>query len=302
MYTIDTRILVLDSPNNSRYSLVFIILNILQSMSSVVRQTIKKLKKKQLPEELEDIIIAERPLQIMIGFYKDGQHQRTPLAATMRTPGDDFNLVAGWLFAEGIVASANDLIQIQFLGNEDTVLAELSPTVAFNPKDHQRQFPITSACGWCGRDHLDNEAPVVLPQTLSASETLIMSLPGILREGQGLFSSTGGAHAIALVNQSGEVIIRGEDVGRHNAMDKVLGAMLRSKQMPLHNYVAIFSGRLGYELAQKSLVAGIQIICSIGAPSSAALELADAYGMTVCGFVREDGFNLYCGANRIKEA
>ena len=85
-------------------------------------------------------------------------------------------------------------------------------------------------------------------------------------------------------------------------MDKVLGAMLRSKQMPLHNYVAIFSGRLGYELAQKSLVAGIQIICSIGAPSSAALELADAYGMTVCGFVREDGFNLYCGANRIKEA
>jgi len=120
-----------------------------------------------------------------------------------------------------------------------------------------------------------------------------------LREGQGLFSATGGAHAIAVVDASGKLVLRCEDVGRHNAMDKMLGAMLRNGQLPLHQYIAVFSGRLGYELAQKSLAGGIQILCSIGAPSSAALELAEAYGMTVCGFVRPDGFNLYCGAERI---
>lgn len=271
-------------------------------MPATTTLSIHRFKTRHPIQILEDTIIVESPLEIVIGYTANGKRHKAPIAATMRTPGDDFNLVSGWLFAEGVIHVPSDLLQVKYLGNTDTVLAELAPTVAFHPEENQRRFPISSACGWCGRDANTDEAPNVIPHSLQVSSTLICTLPGILREGQGLFSITGGAHAIALVDASGQLVLRSEDVGRHNAMDKMLGAMLRQGKLPLHQNIAIFSGRLGYELAQKSLVGGIQIICSIGAPSSAALELADAYGMTVCGFVRPDGFNLYCGSSRIFEA
>lgn len=260
-----------------------------------------RFRKNLPPTAVNDTVLVEASLEIVVGYSAHGSRHRTPIAATMRTPGDDFNMVAGWLLAEGIISRASDLLQVKYLGDSDTVLADLSPKVVFNPDENRRQFPISSACGWCGRYANEGETPTVLQRDLRVSQALICQLPELLREGQGLFSSTGGAHAVGLVNQDGTLVLRCEDVGRHNALDKMLGAMLRSDKLPLNRHIAIFSGRFGYELAQKSLVAGLQVVCSIGAPSSAALELAQAYGMTVCGFVRHDGFNLYCGAERIIE-
>ncbi len=268
-------------------------------MPSTTTHRIQCFKNQQPAQSLDDTVVVEAPLEIVIGYSAQGKRHRAPIAATMRTPGDDFNLVSGWLFAEGVVGQPEDLIQVKYLGNTDTVLVELSPNVVFNPEENQRRFPISSACGWCGRDANTGESPNILPNSLRVSSELICRLPALLREGQGLFSATGGAHAIALVDAVGNLLRRCEDVGRHNAMDKLLGAMLREGQLPLQQHIAVFSGRLGYELAQKSLAGGMQVVCSIGAPSSAALELAEAYGMTVCGFVRAEGFNLYCGKTRI---
>jgi len=248
---------------------------------------------------IEDHIIVEAPLEMVIGYTAAGKRQKVPIAATMRTPGDDFNLVAGWLFAEGVIHQPTDLLQVKYLGTTDVVLADLAPHVVFHPEKNERRFPISSACGWCGRDANSDEAPGILPHSIQVSPALITSLPALLRDGQGQFSATGGAHAVALLDAKGQLVLRCEDVGRHNAVDKLLGAMLRSGQIPLKEHIAVFSGRLGYELVQKSLVGGIQILCALGAPSSAAIELAEAYGMTVCGFVRTEGFNLYCGAERI---
>lgn len=268
-------------------------------MSSTHTRSILRIKKQYAAIPVNDVVITESPLEIVIGHTDHGKRRRTPIAATMRTPGDDFNLVAGWLFAENIIREPGDLLQLKYSGTTDMVLAELAPHVVFHPEENIRRFPISSACGWCGRDANTGEMPNVLPNSLQIPSQLIMTLPEILREGQGLFNTTGGAHAIALVNATGQLVLRCEDVGRHNAMDKLVGAMFQAGCLPMSQHLAIFSGRLGYELAQKSLAAGLQIICSIGAPSSAALELADAYGMTVCGFVRAEGFNIYCGASRI---
>ena len=272
------------------------------SMSDTVIRPIVRIKPSQEPNAVDDCIIVEAPLEIQIGYTAFGKRHRVPLATTLRTPGDDFNLVAGWLLAEGIIFSPSDLHQIRYRGNSDIVLAELSPTVSFNPEEQQRRFPISSACGWCGRrDNTDAPAQVI-PHSLNVSSDCIVTLPKVLRNGQGLFSATGGAHAVALTDAFGTLRIRCEDVGRHNALDKLLGAMFRDKKLPLHDSIAVFSGRLGHELVQKAVSGGIQILCSIGAPSSAALEMADAYGITVCGFVRQDGFNLYCGPERIIQA
>jgi FdhD protein len=266
---------------------------------ATIQHPVQRIRAHQL-STFEDTVLVEAPLEIVIGYSAQGKRHKTPIATTMRTPGDDFNLVAGWLLAEGIVHAPTDLVQLKYLRNTDTVLAALAPHVAFDPVANLRQFPISSACGWCGRDAYELEQPTLVPHTLTVPADLIRQLPDILRAGQGLFSQTGGAHAVALLDGNGQLLLRCEDVGRHNALDKLIGTQWRQQQLPLRQHLAIFSGRLGYELVQKSLVAGIQILCSIGAPSSAALDLAVAHNITVCGFVRPDGFNLYCGAERIQ--
>ncbi len=250
--------------------------------------------------EITDTIIAEMPLEIVIGHGPAGARAHSAVASTLRTPGDDFNLVAGWLFAEGIIAGPKDLSGIRYGDNTDMVVAELSPGTAYDEASHLRRFPISSACGWCGRFKDRGEAPNIIPKNMRVQASVICLMPEILRSGQGLFDSTGGAHAVAVTDASGQYILRCEDVGRHNAMDKLTGSFLRAGKLPLSGHIVVFSGRLGYELIQKSLAAGVQIVCSLGAPSSAALELAEAYGITVCGFVKATGFNLYCGDDRIQ--
>ena len=215
---------------------------------STITHTIQRIKALRPTQTLEDTIIVEAPLEIIIGYTENGKRKKTPIAATMRTPGDDFNLVAGWLFAEGIIQGPAELLQIKYLGNTDTVLAELAPSVVFHPEENLRRFPISSACGWCGRDANTAESPQVLPHSLQVSSALICTLPGILREGQGLFSATGGAHAIALVDVSGQLILRSEDVGRHNALDKVIGAACKQNMLPLSDTLLLLSGRASFEL------------------------------------------------------
>lgn len=268
--------------------------------TGIVRKEIIRYKPGTGRQEMADVVVAETPLEIVIGHGPAGARKHSNIASTMRTPGDDFNLVAGWLYSEGIIGCAADLSGIRYGDHTDMIIAELSPGTAYDETSHLRRFPISSACGWCGRFKDRGELPNIIPRNMLVPASLVCRLPATLRSGQGLFGATGGAHAVALVDTNGEVLIRCEDVGRHNAMDKLTGTMLRSGRLPLSGYLVVFSGRLGYELVQKSLAASVQIVCSLGAPSSAALELAEAYGITVCGFVKESGFNIYCGEARIQ--
>lgn len=270
-------------------------------------------------QEKEDSIVDESPLQIVIAYGPAHTRKREILSVTMRTPGDDFNMVTGFLFCEGIVQHASDILSIKYIGNpaddglqENTVLVELAVHILFSIDDKKRNFISATACGFCGKTNADAIAQQVFPplsNTFQIQSGNLYRLPGLLNASQNLFMQTGGTHAVCLIKLScspplgelegAELVHVCEDVGRHNAMDKLVGAMLRKNLLPLNNCLVLFSGRLGYELVQKSLMAGIPIACAIGAPSSLAVELAEENGMALVGFLRETSFNIYCGAERI---
>jgi FdhD protein len=258
---------------------------------------------------VNDRIVNESPLQIMITYGNTTERKTENLSVTMRTQGDDFNLVRGFLFCEGIIKKSSDVISMKHIGtpegtpDENMLLVELAPHVSFSGTDKKRNFIASSACGFCGKSGSD----ITSQQNVSASAynevkvkaSIIYKLPSLLQSSQGLFNTTGGAHAVALSNTEGEIIYISEDVGRHNAMDKMVGAMLTQNALPLKNNIVLFSGRLSYELVQKSLAAGIPIVCAIGAPTTLAIELAEENAMTVIGFLKSKSFNIYCGAQRI---
>ncbi|WP_153797221.1 formate dehydrogenase accessory sulfurtransferase FdhD [Foetidibacter luteolus] len=257
-----------------------------------------------------DNIIAESPLQIILVHGPALNRQKELLSVTMRTPGEDFNLVTGFLFCEGIIQQATDILSARFVGNpgdedlqENTIEVSLAPHVLFNAVERKRNFIASSACGFCGKttDDLVKQKAVFKPvgTGFQINASVIGALPALLQSSQGLFSNTGGAHAVALVNNTGQILQVAEDVGRHNAMDKLAGYLLKQQMLPLHNNLLLFSGRLSYELVQKSLMAGAPMLCSIGAPTSLAIELAGDYGLTVIGFVKNNSFNIYCGAEKI---
>ncbi|HYV90192.1 MAG TPA: formate dehydrogenase accessory sulfurtransferase FdhD [Chitinophagales bacterium] len=256
-----------------------------------------------------DIVIKEAPLEIAIAFGAAGNRKREILSVTMRTPGDDFNMVTGFLFAEHIIHRSSEIVSIRFTGNydeeslqENSLLVELSPEVKVDLSE-RKKFLTNSACGFCGRGAFDisqNEG-VYVPWASDKkifAETLYQ-LPNLLQSSQGLFAETGGSHAVALLTVEGTLEKIFEDVGRHNAMDKLIGFMLKQQSIPLTDRIALFSGRLSYELVQKSLAAGIPVVCSIGAPTSLAIELASDYNMTVIGFLKKDRMNIYCGEEKI---
>ena len=271
------------------------------------RRTVLRFNEASGFQSVEDDVATEAPLSVILVYGETGVRQKTALYVTMRTPGDDFDLARGLLFSEGVIQSAADIVQIRYAGHTDALAIELAPHVPPPPENFQRYFTTNAACGICGKKQVDTEdlVPVVLPRQNGfwrAKE--ICAMPALLAQNQRFFASTGGVHAVGLVFREvgeGPSIVVCEDVGRHNAMDKLIGAMLRQNALPLHNCAAIFSGRLSYELTQKAAAAGIPALCSIGAPSSIAIETAEAYGMTVAGFVRATGFNLYCGAWRVRE-
>jgi len=256
-----------------------------------------------------DVVIRESPLEIIIAYGPAGNRKKEVLSVTMRTPGDDFSLVTGFLFAEHIIHRASDILSIKFTGNyeeealqENALLVELAPAVKVDFSE-RKKFLTNSACGFCGRGAFDVGAAEGVTIPFAGDEKILAEtlykLPSLLQSSQGLFAETGGSHAVALLNFEGKLLKIFEDVGRHNAMDKLIGSMLKQGSIPLTNRIALFSGRLSYELVQKSLAAGIPVVCSIGAPTSLAIELAADYNMTVIGFLKRDRMNIYSGAERI---
>lgn len=236
-----------------------------------------------------------------------------PVTVTMRTPGDDFELAAGLLFAEGIVANRAQLSRIEYCVECEGSAAQQYNivTVVTAPGKMAdffipgRTFGMTSACGLCGRERIDEiERRGIEPvrSNLTVSHELITSLPDRLREAQGLFDSTGGLHAAGLFDGSGNLLVLREDVGRHNAVDKAIGWAFLEDRLPLSEAILMISGRGSFEIVQKAVAAGIPIVCAVSAPSSLAVDLARQFDQTLIGFLRGSRFNIYSSANRIELA
>ena len=264
---------------------------------------ITKVNNSSFYSNVQDCIVNESPLQIILTYGTTTQKKTEPLSVTMRTPDDDFHLVTGFLFCEGIIKNASDILSLKHIDAEkNTLLVELSPDVIFNSDEKKRNFIASSACGFCGKTINDVSAQNIstsINNEIKISAFTLYKLPSLLRTSQSLFTETGGAHAVALVSTNGEIIQINEDVGRHNAMDKLVGAMLNKNALPLSDYILLFSGRLGYELVQKAVAAGISVICSIGAPTSLAVEVAQQNNITIVGFLKNESFNIYCCGQRI---
>ena len=268
--------------------------------------TITKVNDDSVSSVTQDKIVNESPLQIIVEYGNVNNRQTEDLSVTMRTQGDDYNLVRGFLFCEGIIKKSSDIVSIKHatpanILDEDTVLVELSPEILFNPNDKKRNFIASSACGFCGKSINDIESQTIssINSDIKIYASVLYDLPASLKSSQGLFSETGGAHAVALVNAKGEIINISEDVGRHNALDKLIGWGLLNQQLPFHDKVLMVSGRASYELLQKCYVAGAPIFCAVSAPSSLAVEVAERFGITLIGFLRGNRFNIYTGIERI---
>lgn len=265
-----------------------------------------------------DILAVEEPLEIRLGFEKDGKLTHRAISITMRTPGNDAELAAGFLFTEGIIHSPDQVKQIRHCGlkigkqrsvldrvvalNSNTIRVHLNNGFDVDLKKLERHFYTTSSCGVCGKSSIEALATGVKKLTandIHINYDLIHLLPEKLRASQDVFDQTGGLHASALFNTKGELEIVREDVGRHNALDKVIGAKFIAGELPLSDKILLVSGRASFELVQKALMAGIPILAAVGAPSSLAVELASEYGMTLIGFVRGRRFNIYSGSGRI---
>ncbi|MEP6993498.1 MAG: formate dehydrogenase accessory sulfurtransferase FdhD [Acidobacteriota bacterium] len=248
----------------------------------------------------EDCVTVEEPMEIRIG----GQ----TLAVTMRTPGHDYDLAAGWLVTEGVVSRPEEIVRIEHCREtrsaeeEGNVVLVRTTAQAGAHLDRARRMLLTSSsCGLCGKGSIESirgQFPAVDSPVVVAAEVLL-SLPEKLRRAQTTFGQTGGLHAAGIFTASGALIAAREDVGRHNAVDKVIGHLFREGRLPLSESVLCVSGRASFEIVQKALAAGIPIVAAVSAPSSLAIDLARSSGMTLAGFLREKGFNLYSGEARV---
>jgi len=252
--------------------------------------------------EVEDELAVEEPLEIQLGWQEPTGYAQKNISVTMRTPGNDAELAAGFLFTEGIVQHIDQIHHI--LPQENRVLVTLKPGVVPLLQQAERNFFTTSSCGVCGKTGIDaiKTVPVITQQrsTLVAPAGLFYGLQHTLQQKQVVFESTGGLHAAGLFNLQGDCVLLREDVGRHNAVDKIIGAALQNGQFPLHQFILLLSGRAGFELIQKAVMAGIQVIAAVGAPSSLAVQLAIEHDITLIGFLRENRFNVYSGAHRVQ--
>jgi FdhD protein len=262
-------------------------------------------------ESCSDRVAVEEPLEIRLAYGPTGQRTQRSVSVTMRTPGDDGELAVGFLLSEGIVRTASDLEGVRPCGPavgpqklHNVVRVDLKPDVAVDLKRLERHFYTTSSCGVCGKTSLEalavGEAPTIDPERPTIAAAVVHALPDKLRLAQAVFERTGGLHAAALFDAAGELLCVREDVGRHNAVDKVVGAQLRAGRLPGRDLILFVSGRASFELMQKALMAGIPILAAVGAPSSLAVELAERFHMTLLGFVRNGRFNVYSGGGRLR--
>jgi FdhD protein len=253
-----------------------------------------------------DSLATEEPLEIRISI---AGRSRT-VAVTMRTPGADFELAVGFLFGEGVIARPDQVVGVSYCKDTDLpaeqlyniVIVELDPTNEPDLRPLDRHFYTSSACGVCGKANLEAIAlrgTTKVDDAVTVDPNVLSSLPDKLGQVQAVFSSTGGLHAAALFTSQGELIGSREDVGRHNALDKLIGWSLLDDRIPLRGQIVMVSGRSSYELAQKCVTAGVPILCSVSAPSSLAVDVANEFGMTLVGFLRGDRFNVYAGSDRV---
>ena len=260
-----------------------------------------------IPLSDSDTLAVEEPLEIRLEYGADHKRIKKSISITMRTPGHDFELAVGFLFTEGILRDRKQLRNVQFCGPSGNVVrVEIQPEVDFDLKKLERHFYTSSSCGVCGKasiealriqsSYVGENGHLNQPQVSSQQ---IHELPKRLRLHQGVFDATGGLHACAIFNTDGQLLQVREDVGRHNALDKLLGHYFLQNVMPLNQNILLVSGRASFELVQKAAMAGVKIFAAVGAPSSLAVELAKESNMTLLGFVRDQRFNIYSGAERI---
>ncbi len=255
--------------------------------------------------EIADDLATEEPLEIRLA----GAAVTKSVAVTMRTPGNDFELAAGFLFSEGVVRSREEITTISYCIDPEidreqqynivnvTLAGENVPAL----ERLERHFTINSACGVCGKatiEALQTRAGRI-EDSVQIDARILETLPERMRQAQRVFAATGGLHAAALFDERAQLLALREDVGRHNAVDKVLGWAFMQARLPLHGCMLLVSGRASFELVQKSIVAGIPILCAVSAPSSLAVRLADAFGLTLIGFLRQERANVYTGRGRI---
>ena len=256
-----------------------------------------------------DVVPTEEPMEVRIVYMNRELPQERSVSVTMRTPGNNFELAAGFLLTEGVIQDKDDVARISYCTDPDIeqeyniVNVYLRSDVEFDPEHLTRNFYTTSSCGVCGRSSLEalrlRGSPTVALGKPMVQAEVISRLPERLREGQSLFEKTGGLHAAGLFDAAGNLVTLREDVGRHNAMDKLIGHHLMKGDLPLSDYLVVVSGRASWELMQKALIAGIPMLVAVGAPSSLAVDLAQEFGMTLVGFTRSDSFNIYAGAERV---
>ncbi|MDB5133917.1 MAG: fdhD [Mucilaginibacter sp.] len=258
-----------------------------------------------------DALAIEEPLEIRLEYGPADQRKVQNVSVTMRTPGNDDELALGFLFTEGIIKQQSDanLIEHSFItcseNKENIILISLNDGVVPNLNNAERNFYTTSSCGVCGKasisairtvSEFDNNNKCIENQI---NCEILYKLPSILQKHQEIFADTGGLHASALFNSLGELLLVREDVGRHNALDKLIGAGLNQSMLPLNQHILLLSGRASFELVQKAAMAGINVIAAVGAPSSLAVQLAEEFNITLVGFLRNRRFNIYTQSQRI---
>ncbi len=257
-----------------------------------------------------DLVATEEPFEIRLGYFRrDGSRAEEPVSITMRTPGDDEDLAVGFLFTEGIIRTGSDVQGVVARGQSaaggliNVVRVDLNPGVTVDFKRLERNFYMTSSCGVCGKASIDAVAVQgkydIHAVDFKMTGEALGRLPTALKTRQAVFEQTGGLHASALFDASGTIAELREDVGRHNALDKLIGHALLRGAVPLFGHGVIVSGRASFELMQKSKMAGVPLVAAVGAPSSLAVELAREFGITLVGFLKADRFNVYSRPDRI---
>lgn len=272
--------------------------------------------------QLLDQLAIEEPLEIQITYGPSNSRQTTSISITMRTPGNDFDLAVGFLMTEGVVHNASDIEQISYAAHpvsgsaqfpligdatkpdskHNIVRVGLATHVTVSLASLQRNFYTTSSCGICGKASLLALHTVCPPRATNnfrADAQMLYSLPGRLRSSQGVFERTGGLHGAGLFDSIGDLLALREDVGRHNAVDKLIGSEFLADRTPLRERVLLLSGRASFELLQKAMMGGIPMVAAVGAPSSLAVDVAKEFDITLVGFLRDDHFNIYHGSQRI---
>ena len=274
-----------------------------------IKYNVSKIKSSK-EEVIKDSVSVEEPLEMRLKYKKDGKLETQNISITMRTPGNDEDLIRGFLFNERIIENMNEIDNVQHIGDpvgdynlHNTIEATINKTDNLDIGKLKRNFVTNSSCGVCGKTSLDS-IEVLTNDKLDLSfpkikEDIILKSPSLLMNEQSEFAKTGGIHASALIDEAGKVIATREDVGRHNALDKLLGHSIQNGLLdPKVQFIAC-SGRLNFELVQKGLMANIGIMAGVGAPTSLAVDLAKRFDMTLLGFVKESGFNIYSNKERI---